>query len=92
MSEAPFEVAIKILADLLDKSSLYDWVNSGDLSYLKHAGRPVRHPLPGVGVGSRFIDCLTDLSGYDSESLAKKLLKVNTRAIDSFFNISVAVD
>lgn len=83
--KSDFHVGIKLLAEQLKKTKLFDTVTDS-LGYKRivRTDAFVTHPLASHDVGYREIGVLTNLSALDHNELAKLLIQVNNRPTDTF--------
>jgi transposase-like protein len=81
------DIASMKLADELKSHKFFDFIEKNGKKYAFRAKNPIKHPSPSIDEGTRFVDCLTDLSDKSPTELASNLLKVNSHATDDFFKI-----
>lgn len=79
-----YYIAKKKLIDDIEGHRFYVEIEKDGRMVRKWAKNPIDHPLPPIDKGFYTVDCLTDVSGYTTEDLAKMLLSVNTKATDVF--------
>ena len=80
------DVAVLLLAGLLDTDSLYNMVIKDNIEYAERKKMIIPHPYPYKDEGIRYVNCRTDLSHLSNYEIAKMLYKVNMRSINTYFN------
>lgn len=77
-------LAILKMVEKLKFHKFHNFIEHEGHSYPVWANRPLKHPLPSIDEGTRIINCTTNVSDYDTEHLARLLIKVNNYAVNSF--------
>lgn len=80
------DVQKEMIAEELETHSLYDYVLVNGQKYPKRGKKPIKHPLPSIDEGVRWVDCITDLSSKTPMEIADYLVYVNSHSIKAFFN------
>lgn len=72
------------LKEELITNPLWEYVTQNGDTYPKWANAPIKHPLPTQTEGNRWVDCTSNISGYEIEHITNLLLKVNMHSINAF--------
>jgi hypothetical protein len=78
------KLAFLYLKDLFNTHEFHDTELVSGVPYKKRGKNPIEHPLPSVDQGTRWVDCLTDLSSYSPEDKANMVLSVNDKSVNAF--------
>ncbi|MFD4058799.1 insertion element protein, partial [Streptomyces californicus] len=79
------EIAVSYMAEAL-KSHKFHEVSPDGKNY-KRANNPFLHPLASKDTGYHTVECMTDVTSYKTEELARMLLDVNHNATDAFIQM-----
>lgn len=74
----------KLLSDL-KTHSFFDYKVINGIEYPYRSKRTINHPLPFKDEGERYINVVSPLNNVSDSELANIIIKVNSRAIDNYF-------
>lgn len=81
------EVAIIKLADELSRHDFFNIVTKNGKEYaIPNYNAPIEHPMPYQDEGIRYIEPVTNLFGMSCREVAREMINIDMRAINTYFN------
>ncbi|MFC4802122.1 insertion element protein [Neobacillus sp. GCM10023253] len=78
-------IAVEYMSERLKYHKFHELLPDG--KNYKRANNPLIHPLASNDSGYRTVECVTDVSTYETKELARMLLDVNHNATDAFIQL-----
>jgi hypothetical protein len=84
VGESLSKLAFLKLEEIFQTHQFHETVHINGKYHRKWAKNPIEHPLPSVDLGTRIVDCTTDLSSYEPKDIANMVLHVNDHSVNAF--------
>jgi len=89
------KIAYKTLSDLafikllkqLETHNFYGFVSKDGIKYPVRGNKPIKHPLPSLDEGIRWVNPISNIKNIDNNELAYLILQVNSRTINNFYQM-----